>query len=36
MAATANIITATATDALYVPSAALITQNGTNYAKTLV
>jgi macrolide-specific efflux system membrane fusion protein len=36
MAATADIITATATDALYVPSTALITQSGTNYAKTLV
>jgi RND family efflux transporter MFP subunit len=36
MAATADIITATATDVLYVPSAALITQNGTMYAKTLV
>jgi len=36
MAATADIITDTATDALYVPSAALITQNGATYAKTLV
>jgi len=36
MAATADIIIDTATDALYVPSAALITQNGTTYAKTLV
>jgi macrolide-specific efflux system membrane fusion protein len=36
MAATAGIITNTATDALYVPSAALITQNGSTYAKTLV
>jgi RND family efflux transporter MFP subunit len=36
MAATADIITDTATDVLFVPSAALITQNGTIYAKTLV
>lgn len=42
MAATADIITNTAVDALFVPSAALITQsvnitqNGTTYAKTLV
>jgi macrolide-specific efflux system membrane fusion protein len=36
MAATADIIIDTATDALYVPSAALVTQNGTTYAKTLV
>lgn len=36
MAATADIITNTATDALYVPSAVLITQNGSTYAKTLV
>ena len=36
MAATADIITDTATDALFVPSAALITQNGATYAKTLV
>jgi hypothetical protein len=42
MAATADIITATATDVLYVPSTALITQgvnitqNGATYAKTLV
>lgn len=36
MAATADIITQTATDVLYVPSAALTTQNGTTYAKTLV
>lgn len=35
MAATANIITATATDVLYVPSASLTTANGTTYAKTL-
>jgi macrolide-specific efflux system membrane fusion protein len=35
MAATADIIIQTATDALYVPSAALITQNGSTYAKTL-
>lgn len=36
MAATADIITSTATDVLYVPSASLITQNGTTMAKTLV
>lgn len=36
MAATADIIVDTATDILYVPSSALITQNGTTYAKTLV
>ena len=36
MAATADIIINTATDALYVPSTALITQSGTTYAKTLV
>lgn len=36
MAATANIIISTATDVLYVPSAALTTSNGTTYAKTLV
>ena len=36
MAATANIITQTATDVLFVPSTALSTQNGTTYAKTLV
>ncbi len=36
MAATADIITSTVTDALYVPSAVLVTQNGTTYAKTLV
>jgi macrolide-specific efflux system membrane fusion protein len=36
MAATADIIVSTATDALYVPTTALITQNGTTYAKTLV
>jgi hypothetical protein len=36
MAATADIITDTATDALFVPSAALIIQSGTTYAKTLV
>jgi macrolide-specific efflux system membrane fusion protein len=36
MAATANIIVDTATDALYVPSTALVTQSGTTYAKTLV
>jgi len=35
MAATADIIVDTATDALYVPSAALVTQNGTTYARTL-
>lgn len=35
MAATADIITSTATDALFVPSAALITQNGQTYAKVL-
>ncbi|MGA2910916.1 MAG: efflux RND transporter periplasmic adaptor subunit [Candidatus Microgenomates bacterium] len=35
MAATANIITSTATDALYIPSAALVTQNGQNYAQVL-
>jgi macrolide-specific efflux system membrane fusion protein len=35
MAATADIITATATDALYIPSAALVTQNGQNYAQVL-
>ena len=36
MAATADIITNTATDVLYVPSTSLVTQNGTTYAKTLV
>jgi multidrug efflux pump subunit AcrA (membrane-fusion protein) len=36
MAATADIIVDTATDALYIPSAALVTQNGTTYARTLV
>lgn len=36
MAATVDIITATATDVLYVPSASLIVQNGTTMAKTLV
>jgi RND family efflux transporter MFP subunit len=36
MAATADIVVDTATDALYVPSTSLITQNGTTYAKTLV
>jgi RND family efflux transporter MFP subunit len=36
MAATADIITDTATDALYIPSTALVIQNGTTYAKTLV
>jgi len=36
MAATADIVIDTATDALYIPSTALITQNGTTYAKTLV
>lgn len=36
MAATANIITATATDVLEIPSASLITQNGQTLAKTLV
>jgi len=36
MAATANIITNTAVDVLYVPSSSLITQNGTTQAKTLV
>jgi macrolide-specific efflux system membrane fusion protein len=36
MAATADIIIDTATDILYVPSAALITQNGQTMAKTLV
>ena len=36
MATTADIIIDTATDALYVPSTALITQGGTTYAKTLV
>lgn len=35
MAATADIITDTAVDVLYVPSASLVTQNGTTYAKTL-
>ena len=35
MAANADIITATATDVLYIPSAALTTQNGQTYAKTL-
>ncbi len=35
MAATADIIIDTATDILYVPSTALITQNGITYAKTL-
>ena len=36
MAATADIIVNTATDALYAPSASLITQNGVTLAKTLV
>ena len=36
MAATADIITDIAVDSLYVPSAALTTQNGATYAKTLV
>ena len=36
MAVTADIITNTATDVLHVPSSALVTQNGTTYAKTLV
>ena len=36
MAATANIILQTKTDVLMIPSAALTTQNGTTYAKTLV
>ncbi len=36
MATTADIITDTATDALYIPSSALITQNGNTMAKTLV
>ena len=37
MAATANIIVGTATDALYVPSAVIITQtDGSTYARTLV
>ncbi len=36
MAATADIIVSTATDVLYVPSTALVTQNGTIFAKTLV
>jgi multidrug efflux pump subunit AcrA (membrane-fusion protein) len=36
MAATANIITASATDALYINSASLITQNGQTLARTLV
>lgn len=35
MAATADVIVDTAIDALYVPSAALVTQNGSIYAKTL-
>lgn len=35
MAATADIIIDTATDALYVPSSSLITQNGSTLAKTL-
>lgn len=35
MAATASVIIDTATDALYVPSASLITQNGSTYARTL-
>jgi membrane fusion protein, macrolide-specific efflux system len=35
MAATADIITATATDVLYIPSAALVTQSGQNYAQVL-
>jgi len=35
MAATADIITDTAVDVLYVPSASLITQSGSTYAKTL-
>jgi macrolide-specific efflux system membrane fusion protein len=36
MAATADIVVATAVDSLYIPSSALMTQNGTTYAKTLV
>jgi multidrug efflux pump subunit AcrA (membrane-fusion protein) len=36
MAATADIVIDTATDALYIPSTALVTQSGTTYAKTLV
>ena len=36
MAATANIVLETKTDVLSVPSTALTTQNGQNYAKTLV
>lgn len=36
MAATANIITQTATDVLNIPSTALVTQSGQNYTKTLV
>jgi len=36
MAATADIIVATATDALFVPTTSLYTQNGATYAKTLV
>jgi multidrug efflux pump subunit AcrA (membrane-fusion protein) len=36
MAATADIITDSATDVLYVPSSSLITQNGSTFAKTLV
>jgi len=36
MAATADIVVATATDVLYVPTTSLITQKGATYAKTLV
>lgn len=36
MAATADIITQTAIDVLYIPSTALSTQNGSTYAKTMV
>jgi RND family efflux transporter MFP subunit len=36
MAATADIITETGIDVLYAPSASLVTQNGSTYAKTLV
>jgi RND family efflux transporter MFP subunit len=36
MAATADIVIDTAVDVLYIPSTALVTQNGSTYAKTLV
>lgn len=36
MSATANIIVATKTDALYVPTSAVLSQNGQAYVRTLV